>query len=150
MPHWRQLIDRSDQNLLYAHDLEVNGEYKDFHLTIKRVEGGVLTGDRGKKTKKPIIQFEETDKRLGAGATICKTIEALVGTPDYNKWTGQRVTLYKSRTTAQGGEEVDCIRVRPIAPPPKARAKNGVRKEESTGDPLGPDGVPASDTNGDL
>lgn len=83
-------------------------------FTIKKCQRGELTGSGGRKSKKPVVYFKETDKGLALNATNGKTIAALYGVM-VEDWAGKKVTLYKSRTT-MGSEEVDCVRVRPQAP----------------------------------
>jgi hypothetical protein len=80
--------------------------------------GGTVVGEGGKKSKKPVLFFEGKDKPLAIGATIGKTIQAMYG-PKTEGWVGKRITLFTSTTHSTGGEEVECIRVRPqIRPPP--------------------------------
>jgi hypothetical protein len=115
MPHWKKLMDAKD--MLYAFDLDG----RDVTVTITRVIGGELTGEQGRKTKKPIAHLAGTPKKLALNATNCTTIEQLTGTSDYEKWVGVRVTLFPT-TTNFGGKTVDCIRVRPY--PPKDDSKS--------------------------
>lgn len=83
-------------------------------FTIKKCQRGELVGQGGRKTKKPVLYFEETDKGMALNATNGKTIAALYGVM-VEEWRGKKIALYKSRTT-MGSEEVDCIRIRPQAP----------------------------------
>lgn len=83
-------------------------------FTIKKAQRGELTGSGGRKSKKPVVYFQETDKGLALNATNGKTIAALYGVM-VEDWQGKKITLYRSRTT-MGSEEVDCVRVRPQAP----------------------------------
>ena len=83
-------------------------------LTIKKAQRGELTGSGGRKTKKPVVYFQETEKGLALNATNGKTIATLYG-PMVEDWAGKKITLYASRTT-MGSEEVDCVRIRPQAP----------------------------------
>lgn len=89
-------------------------------FTIKKAQRGELTGSGGRKSKKPVVYFQETDKGLALNATNGKTIAALYGVM-VEDWQGKPITLYKSRTT-MGSEEVDCVRVRPQAPKPAKSA----------------------------
>lgn len=83
-------------------------------FTIKRCQRGELVGQGGRKTKKPVLYFEEVEKGMALNATNGKTIAALYGVM-VEEWRGKKITLYRSRTT-MGSEEVDCIRIRPQAP----------------------------------
>lgn len=108
MPHWKSMMDR---DLLFAFDL--GG--KDVTVEIDRVTGGELTGNGGRKSKKPLCYFARSSgKPLALNATNCKTIAALYGN-DTDKWAGKKITLYPT-TTTMGGDTVECIRVRPSVP----------------------------------
>lgn len=104
-----------DSDYLYAWDL--GG--KDVSVTIERVEAGTLTGQQGRKTRKPVVYFRGAQKGLALNKTNGKTIAAMYGT-DTAQWPGKAVTLYPTRTT-MGGEEVDCVRIRPTPPKPAKR-----------------------------
>jgi hypothetical protein len=93
----------------------------DVAVTIERVEAGKVGRD-SKAQRKPILFFREskTGKGMVCNVTNCKTIAALYGT-DTRQWVGKAITLYPTKTQF-GSEQVDCIRVRAIAPEPK-RAK---------------------------
>jgi len=109
MAHWKSMMDR---DFMYAFDLQG----KDVTVTIDRVVAGELTGQGGRKSKKPLCYFKESKsgKPLALNSTNCKTIAALYG-HDTDAWVGKPITLYPTKTQ-MGGEEMDCIRVRPSAP----------------------------------
>lgn len=110
-----------DRDFIFAFDL--NG--KDVTVTISRVEAGTLTGQGGRKAKKPVVYFEGKEKGLALNATNAKTIAALYG--NYTeKWVGRQITLYPA-TTQMNGETVECIRVRPSAP----KAPSAKQEEQS-------------------
>lgn len=119
MTHWKSMMDR---DFIYAFDL--GG--KDVTVTIASVKAGQLTGQGGRKAKKPVIYFAGKEKGLAANATNCKVIAKMYGN-DIEEWTGKRITLYAT-TTEMNGETVECIRVRPRIP-------SGTNK----GKPSGPD-----------
>jgi hypothetical protein len=96
---------------------------KDTTVTIARVVAGELTGQGGKKAKKPLIYFEKAEKGFAANKTNCKIIAAMYGT-DTAAWVGKRITLYAT-TTTMGAETVDCIRVRPQVPGAAAQREPG-------------------------
>lgn len=110
MSHWKKMMDEKEH--LYAFDLDG----RDVTLTIESVSAGELTGDQGRKTKKPIATFKETKKKLALNNTNCKTIVQLYGSNEVNDWAGKRITLFPT-TTQFGGETKDCIRIRPVIPP---------------------------------
>lgn len=112
MPHWKKLMDPKD--MLFAYDLDG----RDVTVTISHITGGELTGEQGRKTKKPIAHIAGKPKKLALNNTNCQTIEQLTGTSDYEKWRGVRVTLFPT-TTNFGGKTVECIRIRPYHPKEK-------------------------------
>jgi len=107
--HYRAMYD---SEFFGAWDLE-NG---DRVVTIKRCVGGELTGPGGKKSKKPVLYVEGSDKGIPLNKTNGKTIAGMYG--NYvTEWVGKSITLYKSSTrNPQDGGEIDCIRIRPEAP----------------------------------
>lgn len=121
MPHWKKLMDKE---MLYAFDLDG----RDVTVTIEKVLGGELTGEQGKKTKKPVAHIKGKTKKLALNVTNCTTIEQLTGTSDYEKWTNIRVTLFPT-TTQFGTKTVDCIRIRPYLPDSKSKGPG----KEATG-----------------
>jgi hypothetical protein len=88
----------------------------DMTITITKCVGGSLTAPGGRKSKKPVVYFEGSEKGFALNATNGKTIAALYGN-HVEQWAGKRITLYKSMTRSpQGDGDVECIRVRPTAP----------------------------------
>lgn len=140
MPHWKSMMDR---RWLFAFDL--GG--KDATLTIERVTKGEVQGEQNQKSNKPICYFKGRDKAgepikpLALNVTNCKTIAGMYGN-DTDDWAGKRVTLFPTTTRAKGGEEVECIRVRPRVPPERAE-RNGAqeKREPPPGEPA-PDATP--------
>lgn len=112
MPHWRSYMDHE---WISAFDLAG----RDVTVTIREIKGAQITGDGGKKAKKPIAFFEGKEKGLALNATNCKTIARLYGSNDTADWVGKRITLYPT-TTEMAGETKDCIRVRPQVPAEKS------------------------------
>lgn len=109
MPDYRSLYSK---DYLGAWDLDG----KDVTVTIARVVAGELTANGGRKSKKPIVYFEESKDGKGfcLNATNGKLIAALYGNKT-EAWVGKKITLYPT-TTSFGSDVVDCIRVRPQAP----------------------------------
>lgn len=116
---YRTMLDKEH---LGAWDL-----HGDATVTIDRVEAGTLGRDN-KKSRKPILFFREskTGKGMACNVTNCKTIAAMYGT-DVRQWVGKAITLYPTKTQF-GSEQVDCIRVRPTVPKPRAQSA----KEEAS------------------
>src|SRR5574343_1495388 len=143
MPHWKSMMDRGD--FLFAFDL--NG--KDVTVQIASVVAGEITGEKGKKNKKPVVSVVGKEKRLGLNATNSKTIAAMYG--NYTeKWIGEWITLYPT-TTSFGSETFECIRIRPTKPRKQAARKVEPQQDASTDEagangtwepPAPPDEVP--------
>jgi hypothetical protein len=116
--HFRAMLDPSQY--LCAHDIDGKG---DVTVTIEKVERHEVTGEGGKKAKKPLLSFTGAAKKYAAGATVCKAIAGMYG-PIVQDWVGKRVTLFVTTTRSAAGETVPCIRVRPTVP---TDAKGGAK-----------------------
>jgi hypothetical protein len=108
MTHYAELFDPSQY--VAAHELQG----RDVTVTISKVLGGIVEGEKGRKNKKPILHFKGATKPFVCNKTNAKTIAAMYG-PLVEKWVGQRVTLYPTTTTREG-ETVPTIRIRPKKP----------------------------------
>jgi hypothetical protein len=111
MPDYRRMFD--DKEHLYAYDLDG----REVAVQIEKVFAGELIGEKGRKSKKPMIKFVGKDKKLAVNKTNGKTIAKLYG-KNTDDWEGQWITIYPT-TTEFGGETMDCIRVKPVAPQPR-------------------------------
>lgn len=110
MTHFQTMYDR---DYLGSWDLP---EDKDVVVTIENVKGGELTGQGGRKSKKPIIAFAGKEKKMICNKTNAKAIAGIYGV-HVEKWVGKKITLYVSTTRDPStGGDVPCIRVRPQAP----------------------------------
>lgn len=114
MPDYRSMFDN---RFIFAFDLKG----KDVTLTIARVECAELMNESMKKSKKPVVYFEELLRRtpsdtrgLAINKTNGKTLCALYG-PLTEAWVGKKVTIYPTKTKF-GRDNVDCIRIRPVVP----------------------------------
>lgn len=131
MPDYRRMYD--DKEHLYAYDLEG----REVTIQIEKAFGGELIGDKGRKSKKPMIKFVGKDKKLALNKTNGKAIAKLYGT-NTDDWAGKWITIYPT-TTEFGGETVDCIRVKPYVPTPKngkSGGKGGKASEPSLTDQI--------------
>lgn len=108
MPHYKTMYD--DKEFLFAFDLKG----KDATVQIEKVFAGTVEGEKGRKSKKPVVKFRGSEKKLALNKTNGKIIAKLYGT-DTDAWIGQSVTLFPT-TTEFGGETVECIRIRPNVP----------------------------------
>lgn len=106
--HWKRLI-----NLDYigAYSLE---DGKDMNVTIEKVVRELVTGNGGKK-EECTVAYLFGSKPFIINRTNGKMIQKILGTPFIEDWTGKTITLYAT-TTKVAGEEVECLRVRPIIP----------------------------------
>lgn len=113
-----------DSGMLYAYDLE-DHQGRDAVFQIEKAWGGEVTGEKGRKSKKPIIKFVGLDKTLALNKTNGKSIAKMYG-KDGSKWAGCWVALYVS-TVDYDGETRDCIRIRPQKPDVARAGQNGAR-----------------------
>ena len=116
--HYKRMFD--DAEYLYAFDLDG----KEVTLEIEKCTAGQIEGQKGRKSKKPMLTFVGAKKKLALNKTNGKIIAGLYGT-ETDDWVGRFVTIFPT-TTDFGGETVECIRVRPIVPkdPPKRGKKD--------------------------
>ncbi len=115
--HWRQHIQRMNPDLLYAEDIGAPGSKID--VEVIAVEPGYAKNPSGKKALY-ILSFRGARKRLGIGATGCKTLRRITGSDDWMEWMGW-ITLVVIHTkyfdqTTQQDEETDAIRIAPSRP----------------------------------
>lgn len=106
-----------------------DGQPRDVHLTITRVERSEVSMAGGKTDTVPIIYFREAreraertgepEKRLICNVTNRRSIQALHGNI-VGGWRGKRITLYATQCSGKEGKLVDCIRVRATVPPDPA------------------------------
>ena len=87
---------------------------RDVTVEIDHVIAGTLTGQGGRKSRKPLVYFVGKEKAFALNKTNAKAIAAMYGA-DTLVWTGKRIALYPTKTE-MAGETVDCIRVRPGVP----------------------------------
>lgn len=120
MTDYRSLYDR---DWLGAWDLQG----RDVTVTIVRVVGAELTGQGGRKSRKPGVYFDGKDRGLALNKTNGRLIAGMYG-PDTREWIGKRITLYPTTTTF-GSDTVDCIRVRPQVPQQRGRQQRAPTAE---------------------
>lgn len=111
-----------------------NGEIT---MTISKVTGEKLRREGGGDTKlKGIVWFEEMEERharnpekenkrfvLSAKVNMEMIAAGLGYGYESAGWIGKRITLYATTCNAFGDPNKDCIRVRPMVPPPKKAAE---------------------------
>ncbi len=89
---------------------------RDAVVTIDKVVGAVVEGEGGRKDRAPLIYFVGKTKPLVGNKTNCKTIAGITGTFKASAWVGRKVTLYATTCKGKAGGQVDCVRIRPVAP----------------------------------
>lgn len=111
--HWKKL---TPSNYLGSWDVE-----GDVSVTIKSIkQERVKPSHSAPEEDCVIISVKEFDKPFIANKTNLKSIEKALKTPYIEEWGGGVITLFVKRIKAFG-EEVDAIRVRSVAPKPKAK-----------------------------
>ena len=92
---------------------------RDVTIEIVDVVWEQLTMAGGKKDTKPaaIVRSTKTGKVLEkkwiiGSKTVQKQIAAACGEKHVERWSGKRVTMYPTTCKGQGGEVMECIRVR--------------------------------------
>ena len=121
MTDWRSLMDKT---YLGSYELP---EGKDIVVVIDHCEGAKIKGTTGEEKKAPILFFQGKKKPMVLNSTNSKTIAKLYGR-HIESWAGKPIAIYATQTLAFG-ETVECIRVRPTAPPmPKASAPSLIRE----------------------
>ena len=101
-------------------------------LTITRFTVEKITEDK----TGPVVWFAEDKRGLGLNVTNGQSIEKICGSPDPDRWIGQRIVVYPTETDLRG-ERVDCIRIRapkagaklPPPPPPPVPEEEGVDED---------------------
>ncbi len=109
---FRTLFDRD-----YIGAFDLQG--REVVVTIRKVVGGELTAQGGRKSRKPILYFVGKEKGMICNKTNAKAIAGMYGNFT-EAWVDKRITLYVGMTRdPSGGGEVECIRVRPTVPETK-------------------------------
>lgn len=85
---------------------------KEVTKTIKRVAMDDLVMQGGRREKKPVVWFSDTEKMLVLNKTNARALAEMYGS-ETNNWAGKKVTLKPSRDRFQG-KMVDCVRVKII------------------------------------
>lgn len=109
--HWKRYFDNE---YLGSWDLGQG----DHAVVIERVQQGELpVRGTSRKERKPVVFFVGKKKPMILNTTNAKSIAAMYGN-DTAAWTGKSIAIYAT-VTSFGGEEVDCVRVRPTPPKPR-------------------------------
>lgn len=97
--------DAFPSKYLKAGDLPEEGSQR---FTIEKIEIEEIGKD---KDKKPVIFFDEIHKGLVCNKTNARTIAKVLGSEDFEDWTGKQISLYRAEVEFQG-EMVEAIRVK--------------------------------------
>ena len=118
---------KRDSLYLYAEDFLVEGEWKQFVLTIKGLHApNTVKGGDGRAIPQPLIGFEETPKLFGLNKTNLRLLHMACGTIEGRNLIGARITLYPAVGSAFGQKDVPWLRIRV----PQGRpVPYGVRKQ---------------------
>lgn len=108
MAHWKKFMDK---NYLGSWDVEGN----DLVLTIKSVGVESINNPTGTDEDKLVMRFVEDYKPMILNSTNCKAIEKATGTPDIDKWAGNKISIFTTKIIAFG-EETDALRIRNYKP----------------------------------
>ncbi len=112
-------IPRPDDDVRLMFDSKFIGAWdlmgQDVTVTIAKVVGGVVEGEKGRRDRAPLVSLKGWDKPLVLNKTNMKTVGAMYGFK-VKDWVGKRVTLYATTCQGKGGGIVDCIRMRPQVP----------------------------------
>lgn len=111
LTHWKKL---HNPDYLGSYALQP-GEEPVF--TIKEVKREVVPDTNGKKEECTVVYFKEEKKPMVLNVTNAKTITKVTGSPFIEEWVGKRIQLFVDKIRAFGEDNVECLRVRPKAPP---------------------------------
>ena len=110
---------RPDDDLRTMFDSRYIGAWdlrgQDVTVTIAKVVGGVVEGEKGRKDRAPLIWLKGWEKPLICNKTNMKTLGAMYGFKA-SALIGKRATLYATTCQGKAGGMVDCIRIRPKVP----------------------------------
>ena len=119
--HWKKMVNL---DYLGTYALE---DGKDLTVTIDYVRKENVTGNNGRNEQCMVAHFKGDLKPMILNRTNAKTITKVLGSPYIEDWNGKRIMLYAD-TTRFGGDIVECLRVRPYAPP-QTEPKQAARTE---------------------
>lgn len=112
--HWKKRLDNS--KYIGAYSLSPG---EDRVVTIKSIAVEEVLQAGGKKDQCTVLTLAGGEKPMIINSTNSKTLAKLYGSDD-DKWIGKSFTLYAS-TTSVAGEQMECLRIRPVVPGPKKK-----------------------------
>jgi len=122
--HWRHEFDSPT---LGHWDLEKDGNYQQFNVTIEKIYKGEIVGQEG-KTMKTLIKFKEFVKPMVCNITNFKRLERRFSSTKKDDYLGGLITLGVEKTKSPEGK-VDCLRFLSKTPTPTVNAKKSITDE---------------------
>jgi hypothetical protein len=141
---WRAYFDSSCLRVWH-----LTGKDRTFKIVrVTRLTSEMISGNKREVKKQPKLELEDGQGRpvplpLLLNKTNAKTIAQMYGN-NPAQWVGKLVTLFPS-TTSVGGEERDCIRVRPKIPNAAKPARGQQRAPEPAALAIEPEREPGAD-----
>jgi hypothetical protein len=110
---------------IFAEDLLVDGEWKQYTLTIAKVyPRGTLKTKEGKVIDRNVLEFDRSAKKLVLNKSNERLCKLVIGSNKASAWIGKQITLYAASNVAAFGQKTCAIRIRV----PKDMIPYGVRK----------------------
>ena len=107
--HWKKLIN---PDYLGAYSL---GDKTELIVTIEKVVREMITGTGGKK-EECTVAYLTGQKPMILNSTNCKIISKVHGTAFIEDWAGKSITLHIQLIKCFGEDNVECLRVKKVAP----------------------------------
>lgn len=104
--HWKKLV-----NPVYLAFCDLTG---DLNVKIVSVGREMVKGQNGKQEECTVARLDG-QKPFIVNRTNAKVISRLLKSPYIEDWVGKTITLFQTYTSV-AGEQVECLRVRPILP----------------------------------
>jgi hypothetical protein len=106
-------IIKTDSRYLHGEDLQRDGSWQEFKLTVKSIgDQDSEKSEEGVTIKGWPVTFEETPKILVLNVTNTRLAIASMGTNERAKWPGKTLTVYPAIGNWFGQKDVYAVRVR--------------------------------------
>ena len=107
------LMEMLDKDFLSS---DLLGEGEERIYTIKGIRQEKLVNEKNNTEDiKPVVYFEETDKKLALKETNVKTIQKIYGETRADLLVGKKIQIFKTSVKAFGSV-TGCLRIRPFVP----------------------------------
>lgn len=106
MPQLEEIFASGGSGLLAAKDLEEGKQYK-FKISAVEIKEFKGKNDRGEETvrMKPVLSFENDDRRLIVNVTNGKLIGTALNETNTDNWPGREITLFYDPTVEYDGRK---------------------------------------------